>query len=249
MAANEIEWSASGISRAAADGRYVRRFVGTTLTAETGLLHGANTLYNPNGPVSGGLPTNISSVLLSPSDGLRARENVRIMREQNAAILTFTRVNGTLAVPTALGTFENIGSLQFRGADGGGGAVYCAGLDFQTREAFTPTARGTGAYLELVDVGTTALKRVQYWRGGGVGIGEWLGSQATTRLVPTTTFQARNAANSASRIEWGDAGLGFFGAALSLRPTVTGSRGGNAALASLLTQLATLGLITDSTTA
>ena len=30
--------------------------------------------------------------------------------------------------------------------------------------------------------------------------------------------------------------------------TVTGSRGGNAALASLLTQLATLGLITDSTT-
>ena len=31
------------------------------------------------------------------------------------------------------------------------------------------------------------------------------------------------------------------------RQTVTGSRGGNAALASLLTALATLGLITDST--
>jgi len=43
--------------------------------------------------------------------------------------------------------------------------------------------------------------------------------------------------------------LGFFGAAAVSKPTVTGSRGGNAALASLLTALANLGLITDSTTA
>ena len=43
--------------------------------------------------------------------------------------------------------------------------------------------------------------------------------------------------------------IGFLGAAASARPVVTGSRGGNAALASLLTALATLGLITDSTTA
>lgn len=44
--------------------------------------------------------------------------------------------------------------------------------------------------------------------------------------------------------------VGFFGAtALGAKPAVTGSRGGNAALASLLTQLASYGLITDSTTA
>lgn len=43
--------------------------------------------------------------------------------------------------------------------------------------------------------------------------------------------------------------LGFFGSAAIAKPAVTGSRGGNAALASLLTQLANLGLITDSTTA
>ena len=40
--------------------------------------------------------------------------------------------------------------------------------------------------------------------------------------------------------------IGFYGATPVTRPTVTGSRGGNAALASLLTQLANLGLITDS---
>ena len=43
--------------------------------------------------------------------------------------------------------------------------------------------------------------------------------------------------------------IGFFGASVAVKPTITGSRGGNAALASLLTALAGLGLITDSTTA
>lgn len=41
--------------------------------------------------------------------------------------------------------------------------------------------------------------------------------------------------------------IGFFGGTPVGKPTVTGSRGGNAALASLLSQLAALGLITDST--
>jgi hypothetical protein len=43
--------------------------------------------------------------------------------------------------------------------------------------------------------------------------------------------------------------LGFYNATAVAKPSITGSRGGNAALASLLTQLATLGLVTDSTTA
>ena len=42
--------------------------------------------------------------------------------------------------------------------------------------------------------------------------------------------------------------VGFFGTTPASKPTVTGSRGGNAALASLLTGLETLGLIIDSST-
>lgn len=42
--------------------------------------------------------------------------------------------------------------------------------------------------------------------------------------------------------------VGFYGTTPISKPTVTGSKGANAALASLLTQLAALGLITDSTT-
>lgn len=42
---------------------------------------------------------------------------------------------------------------------------------------------------------------------------------------------------------------GFYGTPPKSKPTVTGSRGANAALTSLLTQLAQLGLINDNTTA
>jgi hypothetical protein len=42
--------------------------------------------------------------------------------------------------------------------------------------------------------------------------------------------------------------IGFYGTAAQAKPTVTGAKGGNAALASLLTKLAALGLITDSST-
>lgn len=43
--------------------------------------------------------------------------------------------------------------------------------------------------------------------------------------------------------------LGFYGTTPAPKQAVTGSRGGNAALASLLTKLATIGLVTDSSTA
>jgi hypothetical protein len=52
-----------------------------------------------------------------------------------------------------------------------------------------------------------------------------------------------------TRIEADGTGLRFFGGSPVAKPTVTGSRGGNAALASLLTALSNLGLVVDSTSA
>jgi hypothetical protein len=45
-----------------------------------------------------------------------------------------------------------------------------------------------------------------------------------------------------------DGAVGLYGATPAVQQTVTGSRGGNAALASLLTALATMGLVVDSST-
>jgi hypothetical protein len=42
--------------------------------------------------------------------------------------------------------------------------------------------------------------------------------------------------------------VGFYGTTPAGKPSVSGSRGGNAALTSLLTALANLGLLTDSST-
>ena len=55
--------------------------------------------------------------------------------------------------------------------------------------------------------------------------------------------------DGAVRFQTNSTGLAFFGATPVAKPTVTGSRGGNAALASVLTALANLGLITDSSSA
>lgn len=51
------------------------------------------------------------------------------------------------------------------------------------------------------------------------------------------------------RIEWDSTGLAFFAGATAAKQTVSGSRGGNAALESLLTALAAYGLITNSSSA
>lgn len=52
----------------------------------------------------------------------------------------------------------------------------------------------------------------------------------------------------ASKVRVNTTGLGFFGTAPAAKPTVSGSRSANAALASLITALAALGLVTDTTT-
>jgi hypothetical protein len=64
------------------------------------------------------------------------------------------------------------------------------------------------------------------------------------------SFQVRDASANAlqERLRLSGLGIGFFGSAPAGRPVVSGARGGNAALSSLLRALASLGLITDSTT-
>lgn len=66
---------------------------------------------------------------------------------------------------------------------------------------------------------------------------------STDRVVVSTTKTSIVAPNGTSAIEVSNTGVLFSASP----PTVTGSRGGNAALADLLTKLAALGLIVDGT--
>lgn len=105
-----------------------------------------------------------------------------------------------------------------------------AGFGQETRRTLdTTTAQYQSADLDRVEWGTATG-----------------GSQKARR----TFYVYDTIAREAMRLESsGTAGMiGVLGAAASGRITVTGSRGGNAALASLLTAMATFGWITDSTT-
>lgn len=81
---------------------------------------------------------------------------------------------------------------------------------------------------------TTSLRA---YDGGALGL---IGTESNHDLRIRT--------NDTDRIAITAAGVLSFAGTTS-KPAITGSRGGNAALASLLTALATMGLITDSTTA
>jgi hypothetical protein len=65
----------------------------------------------------------------------------------------------------------------------------------------------------------------------------------------TRLFVLKTPGSTDANIQMQDNGVGFFGAFPTTRRVVSGSRGGNVALASLLTALAELGLIEDTTTA
>lgn len=106
---------------------------------------------------------------------------------------------------------------------------------------------------------------------GAVTVRAGLTVGSTVKLPNATAVAARNNANAAdytlvtlssgdyvqvaptagSSVTLGNStgNLGFYGATGATIPAVTGSRAGNAALASLLTKLVSLNLLTDSTTA
>lgn len=80
---------------------------------------------------------------------------------------------------------------------------------------------------------------------------EWATATHASRKARITFNVFDTATREGMRVEADGSNpmIGFLGANASARTAVTGSRGGNAALANLLTELATKGLITDSTTA
>lgn len=92
--------------------------------------------------------------------------------------------------------------------------------------------------------------RPQFNQGWSVKQRSAGGFQLAMTIGSSTQTHLDQIGGSATRyMTFRDAAFGFFGSPGTSKQTITGSRGGNAALASLLTALANTGLITDSTTA
>lgn len=123
-----------------------------------------------------------------------------------------------------------------------------------TSAIFAIESSATGKRVFDYRVTNDAVSRLRLDTSAGAGSGTLTfgdGATADTNLYRSAaaTLATDNSFTVGATLRHLGTSAGFYGAAAVTKPSITGSRGGNAALASLLTSLATLGLITDSTTA
>lgn len=180
---------------------------------------------------------------------------------------------GTNAVAVGIGAggstnhtgWVAVGSAAVVGADDAIAIGAGAGAQGSGAIAIGPAAV-TGAVADAIAIGAGAsaqgISSVALGAGATVGAGHdysmaigqgaattgahqaVLGDTSTTVVVPGNFAQTGGQATLA-----GSGGtLGFFGSAGVTKPVVTGSRGGNAVLTSLLSLLSSMGLITDNST-
>jgi hypothetical protein len=131
------------------------------------------------------------------------------------------------------------------------------------------TGNGTGSPSINLNKSDADTAVINFYQPSGVGNGRWsVQYDASENLnfqrrdntgslldVPLSLSVTTALATFSAGVKVGGAldhdgsTIGLFGATPTTKPTITGSRGGNAALADLLTKLATLGALTDSTSA
>jgi hypothetical protein len=163
-------------------------------------------------------------------------------------------------MPDYAAAFGSLGTMAKQNANAvaiTGGTINGTSIGATARNSgfFTTVGVGTGTPLYRFVVSNNGAAGLEFDSDGaafGAGTtGVLAYDRAAAGYVPLTvaasTISLR--ATNSTRISVNGTGIGFFAATPVAKPTVTGSRGGNAGLASVLTALATLGLITDSTTA
>jgi hypothetical protein len=256
--AGDVEFVGAGMSRAAADARYVPRFVAGIETARAAQLVNSggateNVLSNPNGALMGGIPDGIVPALLISGYNLRVLNSAHVMGIATSGNVLLTRANGSAAAPTQVLSGQFIAQVIGAGADNAGNVgVTLGSLALTARENITTATRGSEWRMNACDVGGAAPKLIVVVRGGGAGVGEVLASQATHRLIPNTTGALRNPANTADVVTWNATGLGVHGATPVARSAAIPNAAGGAtidaeartALNALLAYFRTVGFIT-----
>lgn len=156
------------------------------------------------------------------------------------------------------------GSLSIASGDQSNGNIVLTAYDGGSVHGAIYFKAGAGADTKMILDGTHGYFKNNYRFGwatssGGAGGGAvqdvfWLSAADEVIIgggLSTTGGKLMTAGAGATCLQWGVSGtnIGFLGAAPVARQTVSGSRASGAALTSLLTALANLGLITDSTSA
>lgn len=164
------------------------------------------------------------------------------------AVLNNATINAGLNVGSATGA--GVGEIEASGMvrslfDDAGTTTTVTALGAYHRTVNTPGV-GFGADVTAILHSSTNTDRQAL-----IIRSTWATATDASRKARTDFFTFDTSARLALRLEGSGSAamIGFLGASAVARPTVTGSRAGNAALASALTALANLGLITDSSSA
>jgi hypothetical protein len=186
-----------------------------------------------------------------PNDG-----SIRVYADATSGNLAAIKSDGTSALPlTAPG--GSTGDVQFN-QDG-----VLANADTVASGSFANLDPSGNLEVDVTgNLRFTSNGSVFAVNGGGIA---FLSSAPNNSLVVTSVIFLINATTPGSAIQVNadsqlalsstngplninSPTIGFFGATAIAQPAITGAKGGNTALASLITQLANLGLVTDSTT-
>lgn len=180
---------------------------------------------------------------------------------RNSGNTAAIRLSGTATLPTTnFIDFTATGSdpfLKHPGltleADGDanfGGTVSAAAFTASAPVFSGEVSFKTGLGFVTSKIGGSGFGCYQYW-----GIDDGSLNRGNARLEAENggaaffVYDGDGSTKGTRTLSLGNAKLGFFSTTPVSKPTVTGSRGSNAALASALTALSTLGLLTDSSSA
>jgi hypothetical protein len=162
-----------------------------------------------------------------------------------SAITDTFAITGNMSLSGAITTALTVNDTISSSTTDTGTANLATALNMDHLTSNTPAA-GFGTAVSFRGHSSTNTLRNQAQIYGDWSVATDGSRQGRLRLNANDSVGARTGLNiiaNGSAVQ-----LGFYGATPVSKPTITGAKGGNAALTSLLTALANEGLITDSTT-
>lgn len=153
---------------------------------------------------------------------------------------SFLRLGLVAGSGAGVASAASVGGIRLPRGDGAGAKIYGRSDDDTTD---TVLFQWNSSTPRIVIGDATGFATAYIYLQNG-NIGQLRAGTNATAEWGAGTFKIFNSAST--RIETNATGIGVFGAAPVAKPTVTGSRGANAALADLLTKLALIGWLTDS---
>jgi hypothetical protein len=226
--ANTITTTANVPVQALFDGtlwHFQTAFAGA-LTATSGLV----TSYTGTLPTA--VPLSLFDIVGSGASNLRQS----MTAAGGTPSMIFRSAGGTMGVPTPTPNNQVMGGLAVTGyaPTAGWGTTALGSIQFTAAGLWSDTSQPTFIQFLTTPVSsTTPAECMRVSPNGNLLIGGTVDGAIKLDVTGTSRFQ----------------GVGFYNATpVAVKPTVTGSKGANAALASLLTALAAYGLVTDSST-